>query len=226
MSELLFARTIRSFVKREVRITDAQIRAIEKYYPVYGFNPEQLPSIVEIGFGDGESLFNQAQLFPETQFLGIEVHRPGLGIFLNRLAQAGLTNVRVAKEDALDVLAALPNESLAGIQIFFPDPWQKNRHRKRRLIQPSFLDLAIPKLKTGGFIHCATDWKDYAEQMLEVLSADPRLKNTSPTQTTIERPPHRILSKFERRGIAKGHEVWDFMFIAEPAPTLIHLPDQ
>jgi len=216
MKEVNFMRSIRSFVKREVRISDAQIRAIEQHYPRYNLEQpfeNNQPLIMEIGFGDGESLLNQAQMQPEFNFLGIEVHRPGLGILLNQLAQSTLTNVRVANYDALDVLKQLENESLQGIQVFFPDPWQKNRHHKRRLIQPSFLDLAIPKLVPGGFIHCATDWEHYAIQMLEVLSADPRLENTSPTNTTIERPAHRILSKFERRGLKLGHEVSDFKFI-------------
>ena len=119
----------------------------------------------------------------------------------------------VAKNDANDILAALPDNSVHGIQIFFPDPWPKKRHHKRRLIQAHFLELIIPKLVAGGFIHCATDWENYAEQMLEVLSADPRLKNLSPDGTTIERPAHRILSKFERKGLEKGHGVWDFMFV-------------
>lgn len=222
MSEQQFLRTIRSFVKREVRITDAQINAIEKYWPVYGVDldqaddwamPTDRPLIIEIGFGDGESLLNQATLQPEFNFLGIEVHRPGLGVMLNQLAQKSLTNLRVAKNDANDILAALPDNSVHGIQIFFPDPWPKKRHHKRRLIQAHFLELIIPKLVAGGFIHCATDWENYAEQMLEVLSADPRLKNLSPDGTTIERPAHRILSKFERKGLEKGHGVWDFMFV-------------
>jgi tRNA (guanine-N7-)-methyltransferase len=216
MNEVSFMRSIRSFVKREVRITDAQIRAIEDHYPKYNLDQpfeNNNPIIMEIGFGDGESLLNQAQLQPEFNFLGIEVHRPGLGILLNQLALSDITNVRVAKFDALDVLNQLEEGSLQGIQIFFPDPWQKARHHKRRLIQPSFLDLAIPKLAPGGFIHCATDWEHYAIQMLEVLSADPRLENTSPTNTTIERPAHRILSKFERRGLKLGHHVWDYKFI-------------
>jgi tRNA (guanine-N7-)-methyltransferase len=170
------------------------------------------PLIIEIGFGHGESLFNQAKTQPQFNFLGIEVHRPGVGVLLSNLAKEPLNNIRVSKDDAHDVITALADNSVHGFQIFFPDPWQKLRHHKRRLIQAPFLDLIIPKLEVGGFIHCATDWKDYAVQMLRVLSADPRLHNTSPTGTTIERPAHRILSKFERKGLEKGHEVSDFMF--------------
>lgn len=207
-------RTIKSFVRREVRLTAAQVQAIEEFWPAYGFTGvmNDAPLIIEIGFGFGESLLNQAQLQPEYNFLGIEIHRPGVGSFLKALSKTTINNIRVSKDDAVDVLAQLPDASVHGIQIFFPDPWQKKRHHKRRLIQQSFLDLVIPKLVPGGFIHCATDWEDYANQMLEVLSADPRLRNTSPTGTTIERPAHRILSKFERRGIALGHGVWDYLF--------------
>jgi tRNA (guanine-N7-)-methyltransferase len=222
MSESQFVRSIRSFVKREVRITDSQIRAIEKYWPEYGFDaiawPTPKPLIIEIGFGNGESLLNQAKLQPEFNFLGIEVHRPGVGILLNKLARKPLSNIRVSKNDALDVLEEFSPESIHGIQIFFPDPWQKNRHHKRRLIQQPFLDLVIPKLAPGGFIHCATDWEDYAVQMCEVLSGDARLVNASPNGTTIERPAHRILSKFERAGIEKGHSVWDYQFIKPIRP--------
>jgi len=224
MSELFLERTIRSFVKREVRMTDAQVRAIEEWLPVYGYDVRycnDAPLIIEIGFGNGESLLNQALMQPEYHFLGIEVHRPGVGILLKALSQTSLTNVRVSKDDATQVLAQLPDASVHGIQIFFPDPWPKKRHQKRRLIQAPFLDLIIPKLVPGGFIHCATDWEDYANQMFEVLSNDVRLRNTSPTGTTIERPAHRILSKFEKRGMELGHGVWDFMFVM---PT--HLPDQ
>ena len=139
---------------------------------------------------------------------------------LNQLSKTDLTNLRVSNDDAHDVIASLPDASVHGIQIFFPDPWPKNRHHKRRLIQKPFLDLIVPKLAPGGFIHCATDWEDYAIQIFEVLSSNPRLQNTSPTGTTIERPPHRILSKFERRGLEKGHSVWDYLFrVAGVAPT-------
>lgn len=218
---------IRSFVKREVRITDSQIKAIEDFWPKYGWDAlastplNDAPLIIEIGFGNGESLLNQAHMHPEYQFLGIEVHRPGVGILLKALSQTSLDNVRVSKDDAVEVLAQFPDASIHGIQIFFPDPWPKKRHHKRRLIQASFLDLVIPKLAPGGFIHCATDWEDYANQIFEVLSADPRLQNASPIGTTIERPAHRILSKFERRGIGLGYAVWDYMFYANASPRSI-----
>ena len=206
---------IRSFVRREVRITDSQIKAIEEFWPLYGFTGAMngAPTIIEIGFGNGESLLNQAMMQPEFNFLGIEVHRPGVGTLLSNLSQTSLDNVRVSKDDALEVLAQFPPASIHGIQIFFPDPWPKKRHQKRRLIQAPFLDLVIPKLTPGGFIHVATDWEDYANQIFKVLSADARLYNASPTNTTIERPAHRILSKFERKGIDKGHAVWDYQFI-------------
>lgn len=221
MNQIPFLRSIRSFVRREVRITDSQLQAIEEFWPRYGVEQDFLsvqPLIIEIGFGFGDSLFNQAQTQPEFNFLGIEVHRPGVGSFLKHVHQAGLSNVRVSKDDCHEVIAALPDSSIHGIQVFFPDPWPKQRHWKRRLIQPAFLDLIVPKLVPGGFIHVATDWEDYAKVMLRVLSADPRLQNTSPTGTTIERPPHRILSKFEKKGIEKGHGVWDFMFLRNDSP--------
>jgi tRNA (guanine-N7-)-methyltransferase len=216
---------IRSFVKREVRMTPSQFRAIDEFLPTFGFNGDPLnfpcntaPLIIEIGFGNGESLLNQAKLQPENNFLGIEVHRPGVGILLKALAEQAIQNVRVSKEDAIEVLAQLPDASVEGVQIFFPDPWQKKRHHKRRLIQAPFLDKLLPKLRPEGFIHVATDWEDYAQQIFEVLSNDPRLNNTSATGTTIERPAHRILSKFERRGIGLGHQVWDYYFTKPAHP--------
>lgn len=224
MNESSLVRTIRSFVRREVRITDSQIRALEELWPQYGHEISSTlfesnhPLIIEIGFGSGDSLLNQAKTQPEFNFLGIEVHRPGVGTFLKRVHEAGLTNVRVSKDDCHEVLASLPDSSIHGIQIFFPDPWPKPKHWKRRLIQPAFLDLIIPKLQPGGFIHIATDWQDYAKVIHRVLSADPRLQNTSPNGTTIERPPHRILSKFEKKGLEKGHEVWDYFFIKPARP--------
>jgi tRNA (guanine-N7-)-methyltransferase len=209
MTEEIHHRRIRSFVKRETRLSAAQARAIEAYLPLYGVQ-HPLPYekiILEIGFGKGESLFEQAQKNPDIGFIGVEVHRPGVGQFLNRIHKAALKNVRVCNQDVIEFLNSLAPESLSGVQIFFPDPWHKARHHKRRLIQPSFLDLLYPRLKPGAFVHCATDWEEYAMHMKQVFAADPRFKNVSDTGF-IPRPD-RTVSSFEARGLRLGHKTWD-----------------
>ena len=174
----------------------------------------QAQTILEIGFGMGQSLVAQAENHPDINYLGVEVHLPGVGSLLNAMQAKGLENIRVSGEDAVVLLRDhIGMNSLDGIQIFFPDPWHKKRHHKRRLIQPEFVTELAKRLKPGGFMHLATDWENYAEQMLEVLSAEDLLKNTSDTNDYVPRPDSRPLTKFEQRGHRLGHGVWDLMFV-------------
>jgi tRNA (guanine-N7-)-methyltransferase len=210
---------IRSFVRREGRMTRAQRRALERLWPSYGidlktaeldlgatFNREA-PRILELGFGNGEALLQQAQSAPETDFLGIEVYRPGIGHLLLRLEAEQLNNVRTICEDARIVLQHLPDQGLDGVQIFFPDPWPKKRHHKRRLIQSPFITKVWEKIKPGGWLHLATDWQDYAEHMLAVLNAHPGFRCRG-----VEAPARRPRTKFECRGENLGHSVWDLSY--------------
>jgi len=216
-------RPIRSFVLRTGRTTVGQARALETLGPQYlvPYQPQPLdlaalfgrtaPTILEIGFGMGEATAHIAGVLPDHDFLCCEVHTPGVGALLKRVGELGLENVRIVQHDAVEVLDhMLPPASLAGVHIFFPDPWHKARHNKRRLVQPAFVAKLLPRLQPGGYIHCATDWQPYAEQILEVLSAEPALRNTAATYA--ERPPYRPLTKFENRGIKLGHGVWDVVF--------------
>jgi len=216
-------RRIRSFVRREGRLTDAQSTAIETGWPQWGVDylpmtqdwdvrfGRQAPRYLEIGFGMGGATAEIARNHPENDYLGIEVHRPGVGNLLKLIEQDGLTNLRLMTHDAVDVVnQMIAPDSLDGVMIFFPDPWHKTRHHKRRLIQPEFVRMLVSRLKPGGTIHCATDWENYAEQMLEVLTADPQLQNTAATYA--ERPAYRPLTKFEARGLKLGHGVWDLVF--------------
>lgn len=218
-------RRIRSFVKRETRLTAAQARALEVHMPAYGIPADDSPIdlsallpqdtiILEIGFGKGESLFEQAQQNPTQGFVGVEVHRPGVGQCLNRIHEAGLANVRVCNQDVIEFLARLSPASLSGIQIFFPDPWHKSRHHKRRLIQPSFLEVIFPLLKPGAFVHCATDWEEYALHMRAVFAADPRFHNAA--ENGFIPRPNRTLSAFEARGLRLGHGTWDLWVTVPP----------
>ncbi len=169
------------------------------------------PKILEIGFGMGESTAIIAQSHPENDYLGIEVHTPGVGSLLNQIEQHGLTNLRIIQHDAVAVLQhMLPSACLDGIHIFFPDPWPKARHHKRRLIQPAFVARLCSHLKPGGYLHVATDWEDYAMQILQVLSQEPQLSNTATEYAP--RPDYRPLTKFEQRGLKLGHGVWDLIF--------------
>ncbi len=220
------ARSIRSFVRREGRITGSQKKALERLWRCYGITPGTKPLnlaalfnqqaqriILEIGFGNGESLIAQAQAAPTTGFLGIEVHRPGIGHLLLRLERTQLENVRVICGDALEVLQCyLPDYSLAGVQIFFPDPWPKKRHHKRRLIQLPFVEQLWYKIQPKGWLHLATDWQDYAEYMLAVLSQHPGFRRLAETHP----PPYglsaRPLTKFELRGQQQGRQIWDLKF--------------
>jgi tRNA (guanine-N7-)-methyltransferase len=211
-------RTIRSYVLRQGRIRPSQETSLEQYWSRYGIEIEeqymdfniifqrQAPITLEIGFGMGYSLLVQAKQCPEKDFIGIEVHRPGIGSLLTQLHQQHLTNVRVISADAVDVLhRCIPDRSLDKIQIFFPDPWPKKRHHKRRLIQPEFVALLTKKLKPQGLLHLATDWEDYAQHMMTVLIA-------SNCFTRIDLIDQRPMTKFENRGKKLGHQVWDLLY--------------
>jgi tRNA (guanine-N7-)-methyltransferase len=217
-------RAIRSYVLRAGRMGSGQIRALAELGPnfVLPYRPEQLdlaatfgrvaPTVLEIGFGMGDATAQIAAHLPGSNFLGCEVHPPGVGALLQRIDERGLTNLRILQHDAVEVLDhMLAPGSLAGIHVFFPDPWHKKKHNKRRLIQPPFVARLASRLAPGGYIHCATDWQPYAEQMLEVLGAEPTLVNTS-AEGYAPRPDYRPLTKFEARGIRLGHGVWDLVF--------------
>jgi tRNA (guanine-N7-)-methyltransferase len=214
---------IRSFVLRAGRMGPGQARALEALGPRFvlpysastcDFDAafgRTAPRILEIGFGMGDATAAIAQALPDTDFLGIEVHPPGVGALLKRIGELGLTNLRLLQHDAVDVLRHMvAPESLAGVHVFFPDPWHKKKHNKRRLIQAEFVALLASRLRAAGRLHCATDWQPYAEQMLEVLSAEPSLRNTA--AGFAERPGYRPLTKFENRGLKLGHGVWDLVF--------------
>lgn len=216
-------RPIRSFVLRQGRISKAQSRAYQELLPKYSIsyseNPPDLdqifgrdaPKILEIGFGMGETSTAIAQANPQNDYLGIEVHTPGVGSLLKQIEAARLSNLRIIQHDAVEVLKnMIPPAVFAGVHIFFPDPWPKTRHHKRRLIQPEFISLLCERLKAGGYLHVATDWKDYAEHILTVLSGEPQLANTA--QDYAARPEYRPLTKFELRGLKLGHPVWDIVF--------------
>jgi len=216
-------RPIRSFVLRQGRVTHAQRRACEELLTVYGlpFAPAPLdldrlfgraaPRILEIGFGMGETTATIAQAHPENDYLGIEVHTPGVGSLLKQLADLNLKNVRIIRHDAVEVLQQMiASAALDGVHLFFPDPWPKKRHHKRRLVQAPFTALLATRMKSRAYLHAATDWEDYAQQMLQVLSAEPALENTA--TGFAQRPNSRPETKFERRGLALGHRVWDLVF--------------
>jgi tRNA (guanine-N7-)-methyltransferase len=218
-------RPIRSFVLRQGRLTTAQERALETGMPRFGIPFAQQPinldemfgragdrKILEIGFGMGETTAHIAEHHPDWDILGIEVHTPGVGSLLKQVSERGLTNVRVIQHDAVEVLRhMITDASLDGVHIFFPDPWHKKRHHKRRLIQQEFVKLLDSKLKSGGYLHVATDWQEYAEWILEILKNDPQLENTAADYA--EKPEYRPLTKFEKRGLNLGHGVWDLLFV-------------
>lgn len=214
-------REIRSFVRREGRITPKQQRAFTQLWSQYGvhlidgvLDLSDHPSVtLEIGFGMGQSLLEMAQLSPDTLFIGIEVHRPGVGTLINGAHESGLKNIKVFCEDAILVLKqSIKDDSLDRVNIFFPDPWHKKRHNKRRLIQPSFIELLRTKLKPGGLLHLATDWQDYADQMMEVMTNAGGFVNTEGEQQFHKNSTMRPKTKFERRGERLGHGVWDLVF--------------
>lgn len=215
---------------RAGRMTPGQQRGWDEGFPQYGLSAEQGAldwdvqfgasgrRIVEIGFGMGDSLIQMAQADPGAQFIGIEVHRPGVGRLLSRVLTEKIQNVRVYAEDAVDVFAqSLALESLDAIHIFFPDPWHKKRHHKRRLIQPGWVREITQRLKAGGYLHLATDWEPYAEHMFDVLDDVPSLKNASGApRTAVPRPDYRPLTKFEARGERLGHRVQDLVYLKQP----------
>jgi tRNA (guanine-N7-)-methyltransferase len=218
-----YRRGIRSYVRRAGRTTTGQAKALEEFGPRFlvPYQPtpvdlaqlfgREAPTILEIGFGMGEATAHIAGLMPEKNFLCCEVHPPGVGALLKRIGELGLANIRILEHDAVEVLDhMLPADSLAGVHIFFPDPWHKARHNKRRLVQPHFVAKLLPRLASGGYIHCATDWEPYAQQILEVLGAEAGLRNTA--EGFAQRPEYRPLTKFENRGLKLGHGVWDVVF--------------
>lgn len=217
-------RPIRSYVRREGRITAAQRRAVETLLPRYGVPAgeapldivalfgREAPVHIEIGFGNGEALAAMAVAHPENNYLGIEVHRPGVGSLLRRLEFEGLSNVRIACLDAVGLLARVPDGTLDAVYLFFPDPWPKKRHHKRRLVQPEFVTRVRHKLRLNGQLRMATDWEDYARHMLAVLTADPGLENLATDGSFVLRPEARPLTRFERRGQKLGHLVRDLAF--------------
>ena len=234
-------RHIRSYVLRQGRVSNAQRRAHESLLPQFGVSysaapldfdqlfGRRAPRILEIGFGMGETTTRIAVEHPENDYLALDVHTPGVGSLLKNIAAHGLTNVRVAQHDAVEVVEhMIAPDALDGVHLFFPDPWPKKRHHKRRLIQPAFVALLSSRLKPGGYVHVATDWEDYARQILEVLSAEPTLRNTAPAvdESALRptalgytpRPDYRPLTKFEQRGLTLGHGVWDIVFLRRSSP--------
>jgi tRNA (guanine-N7-)-methyltransferase len=239
LADVAFPKTIKSFVRRAGRTTSGQTKAFEELGPRFllPYRPVALdfsaafaeaadaasksgirPTVLEIGFGMGEATAHIAALLPDTNFLCCEVHEPGVGALLKRIGEQNLRNIRICAHDAVEVIDhMLPEQSLAGAHIFFPDPWHKKKHNKRRLIQPPLIAKLAARLKLGGYLHCATDWQPYAEQILEVLSAEPLLKNASAEKHPellgyALKPHYRPLTKFENRGLKLGHGVWDLVF--------------
>jgi tRNA (guanine-N7-)-methyltransferase len=217
-------RRIRSFVRREGRLTPGQQRALQTLWPKYGLSTEHrlkpaelfgrsAAVTLEIGFGNGASLADMAANEPDSDFIGIEVHRPGVGRLLRQLDARGLGNVRVFCDDAVQVLERnIPDAALQRVLLFFPDPWPKKKHHKRRIVQPALVALVARKLKTGGHFHMATDWQGYAEHMLEVMEASPDFINCSGKRRYADRPDYRPVTKFEKRGQRLGHAVWDLVY--------------
>ena len=222
---------MRSFVLRAGRMGSGQQRALRELGPrfvlPYQDSPldldqafgRQAPKVLEIGFGMGQATAQIAAARPDLDFMAIEVHEPGVGALLRLIGEMGLGNVRLIQHDAVPVLQhMLGAQALAGVHIYFPDPWHKLRHHKRRLIQPAFVDLLVSRMAPGGWLHCATDWQDYAQQMLQVLGNCPALANQAEGDSGyVPRPALRPLTKFEARGLKLGHGVWDLMFTRRPA---------
>lgn len=215
---------IRSFALRQGRVTVGQQRAIDTLWNDYCLDStktynysqsfdQEAPLIIEIGFGNGSSLAAMAEANPDLNYLGIEVHRPGIAHLMLLLDERGIKNVKIYHHDAIEILEQkIPDQSVTGIHLFFPDPWQKRRHHKRRIVRSSFIDLLNKKLISNGYFHAATDWQHYANDMLKTLSANDRLTNTSVDNKYCERPEYRPLTKFENRGVRLGHGVWDLIF--------------
>jgi len=226
------ARPVRSFVRRGGRLTEGQKRALDELWPRFGIADgerplefanvfgNQHPVIAEIGFGNGEATWRMACEHPEQNFIGIEVHPPGIGRLLLALEREGIPNLRIASGDAVEWLRLrIPAASLAGVRIYFPDPWPKKRHHKRRLVQPAFVALLAARMRPGGILHLATDWVPYAAHMLEVLEASPHFDNLAPAGGYSPRPDWRPLTKYEQRGARLGHQVSDLVFARNTLPA-------
>ena len=218
-------RPVRSFVLRAGRLTEGQKRALDELWPLYGIdegendlNLETLfgndhPVIMEIGFGNGDATWQMALAHPEENYLGVEVHRPGVGHLLLKLEENGIGNVRIACEDAVELIRQrIPRGSLAGVRIYFPDPWPKKRHHKRRIIQAPFIGLLAEKMQAGGILHMATDWEQYAEYMLEVMHNSRDFENLAQDGKVCPKPEWRPATKYEKRGERLGHSVFDLVF--------------
>lgn len=218
-------REIRSFVLRQGKITPGQLKALETSMPQFGveYTPNIIDlnntfkrtasKIIEIGFGMGNATWQIAKNNPQNDYLGIEVHLPGVGALLMHIEEHQVNNLRIVRHDAVEALKnMIANNSIDGFHIYFPDPWHKKRHHKRRIIQDDFVKLLADKLKPNGYIHLATDWEDYAHWMLDILNNESTLKNTSATNDYVPRPDFRPITKFETRGIKLGHGVWDIIY--------------
>jgi tRNA (guanine-N7-)-methyltransferase len=221
----IYVSKVKSYVKREGRLTRAQERALADYWPTKGIDYQSsllsfetvfgrnAPVVVEIGFGMGKSLVEMASAAPEKNFIGIEVHRPGVGACLADAAEQGVENLRVMEHDAVEVLKnMIPEGSLSRLQLFFPDPWHKKRHHKRRIVQPEFVEVIRSRLAIGGCFHMATDWEPYAQHMAEIMNNAKGYANTAEAGDYVPRPEYRPITKFETRGQKLGHGVWDLIF--------------
>jgi tRNA (guanine-N7-)-methyltransferase len=223
---------VRSFVLRGGRLTEGQKRALEEFWPRFGIEKGEspldfktlfgndAPVIMEIGFGNGDATWQMAQAHPAENYLGVEVHQPGVGHLLLKMKQHGIMNIRIANDDAVEFLRErVPTESLAGVRIYFPDPWPKKRHHKRRLIQPSLIELLASRMLPGALLHLATDWEPYAQHMLEVMRSSEIFVNLSPSGDFCEQPEWRPETKYERRAEGLGHRVRDLLFKRIPLPN-------
>lgn len=219
-------RTIRSFVRRAGRMTPSQQRALDELWPVFGIEftglmldfgtvfGREAPAVLEIGFGNGDTLVQQAAEHPDRDFVGIEVHEPGVGHCLLRAQDAGVTNLKLIRHDAIEVLAQqIPASSLSRVNLYFPDPWPKKRHHKRRIVQPAFLELVAGRLRPGGSLHIATDWANYAEHIDEMLGGCDFLECAERREHDGDKALDRPQTKFERRGLRRGHRIWDWRYV-------------
>ena len=224
-NDLATGRQVRSFVLRAGRLTGGQKRALDELWPLYGVNggddrldlaalfDNDHPVIVEIGFGNGEATWQMARAHPEENYLGVEVHKPGVGHLMLELENNGISNVRIASEDAVEFLRRrIPQNSQDGVRIFFPDPWPKKRHHKRRIIQTPFIESLAGKMKAGSVLHMATDWAQYSEHMLNVMHNSQDFENLSPDGKPCPKPEWRPVTKYEKRGQRLGHDVFDLVF--------------